>query len=601
MELAAIEAILMLDPTDRETWAVYADALATLGADGARARAIHEALQGGGPPTDPALLGPVEPGKIEVEWRFGFWLGAWVRAASDPTATKARILEVLRHPSARLLSYLRMAQLGLDAEVAAAMPASLRRLDLLSVGQRKAQLDVLEPILAALEVLVIHPGLSSLSGLRAPGLSRLVLRGAHPGLSEARLPALEILELEAPDLRELARLHPQAAPQLRTLRLGSRRTPPGQLLELLRSPLGQQLRHLEVEGSAALDELSREPRAWAHLERVVVDLPHLSRERPATGRMRLRRSSFSLRHYLRLAPGASRLTLARVLERAAIELGVRAPGVRLGDWLLLPDGLALPLARRVALLADHPARLLQVDISEIEEGGRVTTLFLDRSLLEIHPDGKIEGIEDEMTREDISYSASDSESDLRHADDREWLYEELWHGLEVCTESMSVPVGWGPDPFLLARSPSCLPQGLEGPGGRIELDRALATYLIWRSEALGVLEPAEAPQLGRWTRRLLRRHGLESAPDPDHPYWADWAELTSTERAQRATGPGRIPSFKLTVPGRWVLVPQEREVLCDALQQPIPHHERAAELTPVLSRLIGFLGEDGLIEVIVTG
>ncbi|HHO54178.1 MAG TPA: hypothetical protein ENK18_25735 [Deltaproteobacteria bacterium] len=604
MELAAIERILADDPTDREAWAVYADALATTRAGEIRARAIVEALQGGGPPTDPELLGPArDPEQVLVGWRCGFWSAAWVRSKRTelPLAGRGRALEVLQHPSARLLSHLVVSVEELIPETLEAIPASLRRLDLstLILGAQIG-LEPLAPILRRLETLCVHAGVRELASLDAPRLSRLILSGAHPGLEAAELPALEVLELHQADMEGLARLHPRAVPRLHTLRLGSRAHPSAAISGLLSSPLGQQLRHLEVTGASALVELLAEPRRWAHLEEVVVDLDAVPRERPAVGRLRLRRWSYGRDRYLRLAPGGLWLELARALDQAARDLGVRPPGLLLADWISVPSELALGLAQRTAVLADRRTWLLQVELSELEEQGRVTEIHLDRSLLQIHPDGRIEGIEDEITREEISCYASHSEEDLGHMD-RGWLEEELWSGLEVAQDAMSVPVGWRPDPSLLAPRCEHRPRRFEGAGSSLELEPSLGAYLVWRLRESGVLEPSDAPELGRWTRRLLRRHDLEVEPGPEHlAYWEDWAALTEGERARRAAQPGRVPSFKLAAPGRWILAEGEGALLAEALRQPILYHVIPDGLSEPLARSSAYLDERGRIEVLVT-
>lgn len=97
---------------------------------------------------------------------------------------------------------------------------------------------------------------------------------------------------------------------------------------------------------------------------------------------------------------------------------------------------------------------------------------------------------------------------------------------------------------------------------RLVISRALEEALLARLDEGGVLDRADpAPDLSRWTLRLQKRLGLDAPPSPDSAAWPDWRDrwlrLTEKERGRTLSEGRRIPAWKLTAPGEWLLSPAE--------------------------------------------
>jgi hypothetical protein len=584
MELTEIEAALGHHLEDPRYWAVYADAL-EMDQQLERATAIRRALKG--PLCEP---GP-EPGlPVSVQWRFGHWLAARVPVDALEAA--------LSLPAARFLQHLVVEEKGKRWGLALdRSPPTLSRLELRLRGS--SGFEGLERLLGQLEVLccltLCAPQLPP-----APELVELAV-GELGGPPEQLVPRLQVLELARP--AGLERWPVSLLPSLHTLRL-RKPTSLKVLVELLGSPLGRQLRRLEVSGSWALAQaLQLSPALWEHLERLVIDTD----EQGAGGespRMRVRQRVRPERYgpepvfYLGLAPPATPLQLARALQGAAEALELQLERVGEGAWISVPEQVALPLARWMAAHEGLSAQVLQV--TSLVLGAR---LDLDVQAREITPDGFERPLELDLTRASLYYDSEQEDGDdsTRYEEDLFDVAGELFAELFAYTSTADalfwVSASWRPDPYALFRA-SASPRQLLAGARALPLDPELGAYLAFRARAGGALELAPVPELGRWVERLLRRHRLEREPeDPQAPYWADWERLTRSDRLLGA-GPGTVPHYKLLAPGRWLLGPEEVETLLRALRRSVDHHCCPPELEPRYRQAIEWMsGSRGELEV----
>ncbi|MEZ4241626.1 MAG: hypothetical protein R3F59_36855 [Myxococcota bacterium] len=155
-----------------------------------------------------------------------------------------------------------------------------------------------------------------------------------------------------------------------------------------------------------------------------------------------------------------------------------------------------------------------------------------------------------------------------------------------------------PDPYLPDAPFGPHAAALVTPARTVPISPALAHYLWWRLAWLEVSAAAPAPDLSRWTERLLRRHGLREPPAADHPYWDEWRERTRAERAQPPPGRGTVATFKLAAPGRWILVPDERTALADALRSRIERHEVPPALADAVQDIVlSLVGPEEVVEI----
>ncbi len=99
-----------------------------------------------------------------------------------------------------------------------------------------------------------------------------------------------------------------------------------------------------------------------------------------------------------------------------------------------------------------------------------------------------------------------------------------------------------------------------------------------------------SPDLGRWWSRLLRRDGLDTIPDQDHPAWTRWERLTANERSTTSPQTERVPEFKLREPGKWLLAPEECRTLTVHLRHTVPSgHNPDKRLVDLAERFLAWL------------
>jgi hypothetical protein len=288
---AALADLIDADPDNLATYRILADAL--IDAGDPRGELIAEQLAGRDPmklaPNKKRFLGPLskfigEPWKTTLTWRAGFIrsakLGIW-----DPAddAAKGRVAELaellLRHPSARFLVELSIGEIGtvgsrddlegVAAVIAKQAPRSLRRLHLGDFAYpRDSEIsdyaigNVSEVSrLPQLRELVIQGAYIELGTLGLPALERLEVRtGGLPvetarQIADAELPAVRHLELwfGRPDYGGTAApedIAPLLArtdlPQLETLALRNSEQADQLCERLIRAPLFQQIRRLDL-------------------------------------------------------------------------------------------------------------------------------------------------------------------------------------------------------------------------------------------------------------------------------------------------------------------------------------------------------------------
>lgn len=583
--------LLADDPTDRQRWSVYADALLSSDPRDPWGLAICACLADQRPELTSAMLGPAaDPDRLDVAWRMGLWQAAWVRPSG--LARPGQVRTALRHPSAVLLERLVVPQSALGGDALEHAPCALRSLELLE-GPGPLDPAVLAPIAGQLQQLVLHGPARALRGLVAPALRRLSLHDCSR-LPELQLPALEVLELDQIDPLTLPELPVEGLPALHTLAIRSSAEPVA-LEALLRAPWTQQLRRLEVRGPQELVELGALGR---HLQLLVIDAP--GGARTSLPHVRLRSALEPHGETLvRLSPPTTPLQQALALQQAAQQLGMRLDPAQLprAAWLSVPEDLGAALAGAMASGSRQPAQ--RVEVEGIEERHDYTQRLVLR-VFEHHPDGRCLPTEIPLSRRewlqhpDLNAYEHDSSP---HLDD---LYEALWSELDLVQIALWSPRRWRPDPYGLARPAPSWPTELSRAGQRHPLQPQLARYLAWRLRVSGLWHPTDPPDLSRWSRRLLSRHRLGAPPPRSHPYWADLEQRTQTERSVEVPAHHAIPSFKLGAVGRWILTERESRWLWEALAESLADHEPPAELLEGYEAVIDFLGGGGPIEIGIT-
>jgi hypothetical protein len=584
MELAEIEAALGQNLEDLRYWAVYADALEVT-QQLERATAIRQALKG--PLCEP---GPPARPLASVQWYCGHWLAAKVPAD--------KLRSALSQPVARFLQHLiveegegERRELELDQA-----PATLSQLEL-RVRSRRA-LQGADVLLARLQVLRCP----ELELPRLPDVPALVELEAASLPEPPASPWPRLQRLTLTHLPGLESWPPSLAPSLHTLRLRRPLAFPD-LERLLGSPIGRQLRRLELIGSRALVQaLQSTPTLWEHLERLVVDDDEGGSGR-ADGKLQVRtrlgEEGFGGEptSYLRLAPPATALHISRALRQAARGLELHTEVGWEGEWIQVPRQVVLPLARWMAAREGVGAQVLQLEI--VTHGSR---LDLDAHALEVTPDGFERRLEFDLTRAEVYFDAEEhGDDDVREVAD---LFEfagdlvgELFSHTRTETADFWVPPGWRPDPYALFRA-SASPRRLTCGSRTLEIEAELGAYVAFRAREGGGLELSPVPELARWVERLLRRHRLEHEPtDPQHPYWADWERLTRSDRLL-GSSPGTVPHYKLLSAGRWLLGPEEVENLLRALRKGVEYHQVPPGLEPRYRPLLQWLsGTEAEVEV----
>lgn len=575
------------DPADPQLWAVYADVRLARDPRDPQGLAITRSLSG--QPPDPGALGILDPDEVAIGWHRGLWRAAVLRSARPTPGGGSWTAAVLAHPAAALLRRLELPIDALDPAALAEAPPSLRELVLTTTGAALPSLAEVGPLLQRLELLEIRGPLAHLGG-GAARLRRLVI-GEVRRTTALSMPHLEVLEVGGIQLRLLSEaLQPQDVPALRSLILRGR-APPEQLRRLLASPAGQQLQRLELETGQALPALLDDPDAWRHLSTVLVDLA-LGEERrvPPSPRLRVRHAAPQQEPivFLRLQPPATAVELAHALEQGCADLGVRIEPPPLADWLSVPDELAERLAHRVAIRAGVPVHRLVLVVSGSPWAS------VGAWAREVGPDGSEQPIHFDLSRRTVSASP------LREAPPtRDELIATFWDGLQTAVVRCWLPVGWRPDPYELVPPMRIGPRELQRGRERLQLPLEVAGYLAWRAGAAEVLQLMPAPDLGRWTRRLLRRHQLLRLPDEDHAYWDEWRRLTHAERARTAEDARKIVSYKLLAPGRWLLVDPEPQLLSTALRDQLAHHAPTNAQHRWIDRLVRFLDGGGPVQITV--
>jgi hypothetical protein len=604
VDLAPLEETLSQHLDDPRFWAVYADALAESQPGSLRASAVRQALQGG--PGTPGI--PYEPQQLEVDWHYGHWRAVRVTGSLP-------LRRVLEHNNARFLVHLLLPlrqQYGLEG---LRLPRTLQHLALEGTDRWPdlGELGALGPQLRELRA----PGLSleALSGV--PQLARLEL-DMLSGCS-APCPSLRSLSVHAPGLPSLLALEPSLVPALDTLVVRGD-LERDSLWALLSSPLGQQLRRLEVCGSGLSIQLAERPQLWAHLAQLVVNDD--TEGAPALPRLCVRRElevelDPNQGFCLRLPPPCTPLAAARAVQAASEELGLRLEGQldRAVDGLLLPQEVVFPMARLLAARERVAVHVIEgATTTEFTPEGlirRISSGFSpwapgERSFVAEVPEYDLERSEleadlhvVEKVERDDDYGDYDSSSE----DDR-WEDEPTFLGSRP---DVWVPRDWQPDPLAHAPSMPHFPRSLrpvnlgtgQPEGAPLPLEDSLGSYVCWRAFAACLLEELPLPEVSRWTTRMLRRHRLEEEPsEPGHPFWQDWRSVSVQERSMRASV-GQLPAYKLASPGRWILDGPEARLLASALRQRIPHHTPPEGHRPGLAALVELLSAGRPLEVTV--
>lgn len=107
------------------------------------------------------------------------------------------------------------------------------------------------------------------------------------------------------------------------------------------------------------------------------------------------------------------------------------------------------------------------------------------------------------------------------------------------------PKGWRP-PDVFAKATVGVPVATWGQAGQqsVELGQTTLEWIAARLRSAGMLDEVQpAPDLARWERRLVSRHGSIDSP----AYTADWDSLTRPDRSRPATKTGHVAVWKLGV------------------------------------------------------
>jgi hypothetical protein len=108
------------------------------------------------------------------------------------------------------------------------------------------------------------------------------------------------------------------------------------------------------------------------------------------------------------------------------------------------------------------------------------------------------------------------------------------------------------------------------------LDAPDFAYIRWCMTELQLVIEEAPPELSRWEARSLHVCLLAEVPAPGHPdrarYDETWTRLTARDRAQPASVSHQIPSWKLAVPGSWILAPNELVTLRRCARSTPPRH-----------------------------
>jgi hypothetical protein len=598
VDLAPLEEALAQNLDDPRFWAVYADALAEAQPGSPRALAVQKALAEGS--RTPGV--PYEPQQIEVDWHYGHWRAVRVLGSLP-------LRRVIEHVHARFLLHLVLRSSEQLDLAHARLPRTLERLDIEEAGQWD-DMVLLGPLGAQLrELRMPELLLGELSG--APALLRLQLRTLEAW--RGPLP-LRHLSLEAAALPRLLELDPAAVPALDTLTVRWDILSED-LLELLSSPLGRQLRRLEVRGDDLAEYAAQQPELWAHLELLTVDgsgdnapaMPRLRGRQPMEVEPEPQRS-----FCLRMPPPITALGVVRAVEAAGEALGLsmelRREGADVG--LLLGQAVVFPLARMLAARERTPVQVIQGFLAtDFTPEGLVRRGTLGASPWTRPVSSAVLAISEyDLERSELEADLHVVEEDDHSQDDYDSGSEEDWETepeFEGSQPSVWVPVDWQPDPLAYAPSLPHFPRSLlpvslasgQPEGDPLPLEDSLGSYVCWRAFAACLLEEVPLPDIERWTARMLRRYRLEQEPNEhNHAYWHDWRRVSLQERSMPAS-PGRVPAYKLSSPGRWILDGPECRLLASALRQRIPHHTPPTEHNSGLTLLTELLAAGRALEV----
>lgn len=595
MNVEPLMARVRQDPSDANAWAVLGDALHDTGQHPGRAAAITAELQGALPAPVPGEV--PDPDRALVTWRMGHW-----RHVLLPKEDYDEPLQQLfAEPSAAFVEHLQLGASRLTAVSPGDVPATLRHLRVgTDAPSTPMPQERFAPFLDQLHSLTAT-GLLDWP-LRAPQLRRLELSSVPS--TQTELPVLEHLIVPADAVPRLLEWSPTQSPALRRLRLEGRVDGPA-LDTFLRSPVGQGLEQLELGPDVANVVWAREHLAeHRHLDLLVLDAQG---GQPPTGPRARTRAFLASTHscpILRLAPPATPLLTVRTFELACEQLGIWASLDNHQEWLSVPPEIVHRIAHRMAALSGFSAQVIRatefVDFDDHYEDV-ANAITISAGGYELDAQGFRRAAQTEVARRSVTEESEEDGDDVRR-----WSYElytELWAGLSIVdTVHLWTPLAWQPDPFELQGPPTRGPTHLSSGDQHLDVDPTLAGYVAWRARASEGLVQADAPDLTRWSSRLLRRYRIRRPPteDPDHDYWAEWKRLTRAERAARPD-PQHIASFKLHAPGRWLLDPDEAQLLSQSLTTSIEGHRCPASLLDGLRALRTFLDRSATeVEVVVT-
>lgn len=257
------------------------------------------------------------------------------------------------------------------------------------------------------------------------------------------------------------------------------------------------------------------------------------------------------------------------------EGGRRAPSIWLDGWLSLArvSGTARQRALAAALATERKAPVQLAIRTVVLEGGLEPAVRSSTVVREVDPQGTWRQIEPEWARDQEIEIEWDSErGPLTPRESPEVFSDytgevspwppgppDLADGEERAL-SVEVPKEWIPSPEVHDGPPATA----RWSGGELVLEGSEMTYVRWRLAALELLEPTQAPDLGRWLGRALRRARLDAVPERDSEAWAAWEQiwlrLTARDRAQPGPSAHQLAAHKLRA-GRWIFGPSELGLL----------------------------------------
>lgn len=158
-------------------------------------------------------------------------------------------------------------------------------------------------------------------------------------------------------------------------------------------------------------------------------------------------------------------------------------------------------------------------------------------------------------------------------------------GLSLAGESFGLrfPKGWrAPDPFaraVVGNPVVSWASASDSTTPPLLLDRTTIDWIAARLRSAGVLDESQpAPDLARWERRLVSRHGGVDTPG----YAADWESLTRPDRCRPAAKVGHVAAWKLGVIPAILTAP---EVATLAVQLGLAGAEPPASLAQLVASL----------------